>query len=329
MLRRPLALALVFALLPAVSADAAVSRKKAISGPTEFEGESLFGTYRDLGAGIYQTKLEWDKVAVFEPLEARDPLDAAYDWPPEIDNAITDGRENGIDVALTVTGTPEWANGGKSPRIAPRSSKAYADFLTAASRRYPGVRIWVIWDAPTRRQNFSPVSPSRYARLLDGAYAALKARNRRDLVVGGNSDATGASMSTARWLRELKLPNGKRPRMDLYGHNPSARGTLRASDINGLEKSVGDALGRKRLFLHSFALPTNRNWRYPFRVSRSAQASRLTAALRASKRDSGVFTLGYSGLYDEEPRLDNRQVKSGLLDEDGSKRPAYNAFKRG
>jgi hypothetical protein len=329
MLRRPLVIALVLALLPAASADAAVSRKKAISGPTEFEGESLFPTYRDLGAGIYQTKLEWDKVAVFEPLDAKDPLDAAYDWPPEIDNAVTDGREHGIDVALTVTGTPEWANSGKSPRVAPRSPKAYADFLTAAARRYPGVHLWIIWDSPTRRENLSPLSAGGYARLLDGAYGALKARSRRNLVVGGNSATTGASMSTERWLRELKLPNGKRPRLDLYGHNPSSRNGLRARDIDTLEAAVTAALGRKRLFLDSFTLPTAANWRYPFRVTRKVQASRLTAAIRAAKRDSSVYSLGYSSLYDEERRLDNRQVESGLLDADGKKRPAYRAFKRG
>ena len=40
-------------------------------------------------------KLEWDKVAVLEPLDATDPLDASYDWPDEIDTAISEARATG------------------------------------------------------------------------------------------------------------------------------------------------------------------------------------------------------------------------------------------
>ena len=78
MIRRALTLALLLVLIPA-TADAAVTSKKAIWGPTEFEAESMFPTYKSLGAGIYEIKLEWDKVAVLEPLEAKDPLDASYE----------------------------------------------------------------------------------------------------------------------------------------------------------------------------------------------------------------------------------------------------------
>ena len=132
--------------------------KKAIWGPVEVDATSQFPTYKELGAGIYMTKLEWDKVAVLEPDDARDPLDAGYDWPLELDTAIDEARRNGIDVALTVTGTPEWANGDKAAH-APTNPKDYADFLTAAAERYPGVHLWVIWDGPTHRTS-SPSHPA-------------------------------------------------------------------------------------------------------------------------------------------------------------------------
>src|SRR5688500_13209638 len=136
MLRRrvlPLLL-LVLALTPAT---ATASAKKALWGPVEVEATSQFPVYKELGAGIYMTKLEWDKVAVLEPDSARDPLNASYDWPLELDTAVDEARQNGIDVALTVTGTPGWANGDKAPRFAPNDPKDYADFLTAAAERYP------------------------------------------------------------------------------------------------------------------------------------------------------------------------------------------------
>lgn len=333
-------LLLLLALVPATTAQGAVSVNKALWGPVEFEATSLFPTYKELGAGIYMTKLEWDKVAVLEPEDARDPLDASYDWPLELDTAIDEARRNGIDVALTVTGTPEWANGGKAPRYAPANPKAYADFLTAAAERYPAVRLWVIWDGPTQSENFQPVSATRYARLLDGAYAALKGANRRNRVVGGNSFTAG-KVAPQRWIRSLKLPNGKRPRMDFYGHDASSsrrpdldaralgKGRADLSDIDTLNGWVRDAFGNKRLFVTSYALPTNANWRYDFKVSESTQASWLTAALRIAKREKYIYSLAYNGLYDEESRSDDKQLESGLLEPDGTKRPAFNAFKRG
>lgn len=340
MLRRVLCLLIPALLIAPVSADAAVSRKKAIWGPVEIEGISQFPTYKDLGAGIYMTRLEWDKVAVFKPDDGKDPVDTGYDWPAEIDTAIDEAKRNGMDVALTVTGTPEWANGEKEPRFAPTQPQDYADFLTAAAKRYPAIHLWVIWDGPTQAENFQPVSASRYARLLDGAYAALKARSKLNKVVGGNSYTTG-KITPQKWISALKLANGKRPRMDFYGHDassgrrpdikakPLSGGRADLSDVDTLTDWVRDAFGNKRLFLTRFTLPTNRNWRYDFRVTPSAQASWMTASFRIARSQSSVYTLAYNGLLDEDPRGDNTEVKSGLIDGDGVKRRAYSAYKKG
>ena len=268
---------------------------------------------------------------MLEPDDARDPVDASYDWPLELDTAIDEARQNGIDVAFTVTGTPDWVEGGSTPT----DPRDYANFLTAAARRFPSVRLWVIWDAPA--QSFTA---SRYARLLDGAYAALKARNRGNSVVGGNS-ATAGKVRPQRWISSLKLPNGKRPRMDLYGHDAASSrrpdldarslgcGRADLSDVDTLNGWVRDAFGSKRLFITNYTLPTNDNWRYDFKVSTANQASWLTAALRIAKRQSYIYSLAYNGLYDEESRPENDQVKAGLIDVDGTKRAAFNAFKRG
>ena len=93
-------------------------------------------------------------------------------------------------------------------------------------------------------------------------------------------------------------------------------------------------MGRRRLrqqapVHHDFTLPTNDNWRYDFKVSASTQASWLTAALRIAKRQKYIYSLAYNGLYDEESRGDDKQVESGLIALDGTKRSAFNAFKRG
>jgi hypothetical protein len=352
-------LLLVFAALPA-SADAAVTRKKAIWGPITVDGVSQFPIYADLGVGIYQHALSWNAVAPARPANAQDPADPAYAWPPEVDQAVAEGARHGIQVSLMVTGTPGWANGGREPRYAPTEPDDYADFLAAAAKRYPAVRHWMIWGEPTKASNFRPLAddrlrplrgsklagPKRYARMLDAAYAALKRVDRRNLVIGGNSFTVG-TVTPLRWIQALKLPNGKPPRMDLYGHNPfSARrpdlsrpdlgsGYADFSDLDTLAGWVDRYLGRPRhtkpkLFLSEFTLPTDHaNWEFNFHVTRGIQASWIGDALKIARRWSRIYTFGYLGLYDDAMRADGRQVERGLLERDGTPKPAYAAYRRG
>ncbi|MGH3995445.1 MAG: hypothetical protein ACRDSN_23645, partial [Pseudonocardiaceae bacterium] len=51
------------------------------------------------------------------------------------------------------------------------------------------------------------------------SYGALKRVDRRNLVIGGNT-WTGGDVTPLNFIRAMRLPSGRRPRMDLYGHNP-------------------------------------------------------------------------------------------------------------
>jgi hypothetical protein len=150
-----------------------------------------------------------------------------------------------------------------------------------------------------------------------------------------------------RWIQALKLPNGKPPRMDLYGHNPfSARrprlsdaplgsGFADFSDLDTLAGWVDRYLGKPRnkrpkLFLSEFTLPTDHaNWEFNYFVTRDVQASWLRSALRIARRWSRIYTFGYLGLYDDALRADGQQVERGLLDRNGNPKPGYAAFKDG
>src|SRR3954470_11626144 len=178
MVRRALPLILALVAFPAASADAAVTTKKAIWGPVEIDSQSQFPVYRELGAGISQTPLDWSQVASLEPLDAKDVDDPSYEWPDEIDTAIDEAKSAGIDVALTVTGAPDWANGGKSPTTGPTKAADFATFLSAAAKRYPSVHLWSIWDGPYKG------GAGKYAQLLDGAYVKLKAASKLNKVIG-------------------------------------------------------------------------------------------------------------------------------------------------
>ena len=62
-------------------------------------------------------------------------------------------------------------------------------------------------------------APHVYAQMLDASYAALKRVSTRNLVIGGDTYTWG-NIPVRLWIENLRLPNGRPPRMDLYGHNP-------------------------------------------------------------------------------------------------------------
>src|SRR5918999_849124 len=173
-------------------------------------------------------QLHCSEVARTRPANAADPNDPAYRWPADVDYAISEGRRYGIRVAVMLTRTPAWANGGRTAEWAPKKPKDFGRFARAAARRYGDVRHWMIWGEPSRQANFKPMprfeakGPRRYARILDAAYASLKRESRRNLVIGGNTFTTG-DVSPRQFIRSMRLPNGRPPRMDMYGHNPFTR----------------------------------------------------------------------------------------------------------
>jgi hypothetical protein len=355
-------LAALFVLALPLSADAAPSRKKAIWGPAIRNGHSQFPIYRDLGVGIWQDRMNWSDVAPTRPAHPRDPSDPAYRWPAELDFAIAQGRRYGIQTSLVLTQAPRWASGHSDPRWAPRKPSDFADFAYATSKRYPSVRHWMIWSEPTRAENFMPLfmerrdrpltrrmkrGPHTYARILDAAYGALKRRARRNIVIGGNSFTTG-DVSSLNWIRNLRLPNGKPPRLDLYGHNPFSNrrpllnrpplghGFADFSDLDTLagwvDRWLAHPRGKRRInfFLSELFWPTDHaNHEFNFWVTRRTAASWLTDALRTTRRWSRIYTLGWYSLYDDRPNKAGDEVNRGLLTYRGRKKPAYRAYKRG
>ncbi len=337
-------------LLPAEGAHAAPSPKKAIWGPVVRDGVDQFPIYRDLGVGIYEAKVSWAAVARRRPAHPTNPADPAYSWPSGIDQAVREAPGYGIAVSLLVMDSPRWANGGRGPQFAPPNPHDYSKFIQAAARHYPAVHHWMIWGEPTKPSDFEPqgrAGARLYARILDAAYGRLKAISRRNLVIGGDTYTVGAT-PPLRFVRMLRLPSGRPPRMDLYGHNPfSAReprfgqsplggGSVDFSDLPLLERAVNRQLARPRhkrrlrLFLSEFTLPTDHtNFEFNFYLTRAVQARWLGDALRITRRTSWIYTLGYLALYDDALRPDGQQVERGLLDRQGLPKPAFAVYRRG
>lgn len=360
---RRLAVAVAVTLLSgalAVAPAAARNGRKAIFGPLDLNGASAFPTYQRLGVGIYQTELRWDTVASRRPAAPRDPADPAYAWPASLDDAVARARGAGMDVAVVLDGFPGWANGGRDFATAPSDPQDYARFAAAASRRYPGVRYWLILDEPTRADRFSPAVPERspltitpaetvgprtYARLLDAAYGALKAVRRTNVVVGGMTFTVGVT-SPYNWIRSMRLPDGRPPRMDLYGHNafsaraphfgdpPLIPGEADFSDVPRLEGWVDRYLRRPgrprlRLYIAEFFAPTDHaNREFNFWVTRPVQRRWMADALRIMRAERRIAVLG-TFLLDEAPTPAGDEVDRGLMTFDGVPKPAFAAFASG
>jgi hypothetical protein len=349
MLRRALTTAAILLATCLVPASAEAKTLKSIWGPNTLpDGRSAFPMYHDLGVDVIQWQLSWARTARWRPLNPQDPNDPAYKWPAATDIAINEAKlYKGMRVSLMVKETPPWANSGGPRTQAPDNPGDYADFLIAVSRRYPTVRHWMIWGEPQRPENWTPLpanspqAPRAYAMLLERAYWALKLENKRNIVIGGMTFAWGVYLWPTQWVRWMRLPNGRPPRMDWWGHNafvvrkpdlsqkPYEPRLRDYSDLDTFRREIRKAYRGRRtppFWVSEFGVSSDRSNRiFPFFVSREEQAKWIRAAYRIADRKSWIKGVGWYKLLDEP---DSNGMTTGLLDANGLAKPAYYAYKR-
>jgi hypothetical protein len=343
-------LAIVAAVLLASMPASAHAFSKAIWGPVFRNHVSQFPLYHQLGVSIYEEDLNWSLIAPRQPRHPTNPGDPAYRWPAELDQAIAQANRFHIRVLLQIIGAPRWSNGGHAWNWAPRPD-AYAQFAAAAARHYPGVHLWMIWGEPTRRPNFQPltpaapgralnraqqVAPHNYARMLDAAYGALKHVARSNLVVGGSTYTTG-DIDTLQWIQNLRLPNGRPPRMDLYAHNPfswrepvfsnvpSPQGEVQFPDLQRLGRWIDRYLHKGLpIFISEWTIPTAVDREFTFYVDPPVQAKWISEGLRTARSWRRIYALGWIHVYDDPPTS-----YGGLISADGARKAGFNSFARG
>jgi hypothetical protein len=342
-------LGVLIAFLLAISPGVASAFTKAIWGGAYRNGVNQFPIYKQLGVSILEQSLNWADVAPTRPTHATNPRDPAYQWPVGIRQAIDLGRRYHIRVLLQIIGAPPWANGGRPWNWVPNRTSDFAAFATAAARKYPDVKLWMIWGEPDRAPNFQPlypasafantlsrrqqIAPHNYATLLDAAYGALKHVSRTNIVIGGSTYTTG-DIRTREWIQNLKLPNGRPPRMDMYAHNPfstedpnfsdppSPYGVVQFSDLPRLGSWIDKYLHRGLpIFLSEWTVPTQPDTEFNFYVDMPVAVRWVRDALRLSRRWKRIYALGWIHLYDEPPTS-----YAGLMTVDGKRKPLYGAF---
>jgi hypothetical protein len=320
---------------------------KLIWGPVTFpNGRSAFPTYHRLGVDVFQIDLNWAETTPSRPADPDNPSDPSYQWPAQLSQAIAQAARYRIKICLLVQGTPGWANGGRATDWAPDQTSDYANFLTAAARRYPSVHLWMIWGEPNRAGNFNPmpanskVGPRRYALLLDAGYHALKGVSKANIVIGGNTWSFG-TVEPADFVKWMRLPDGKPPPLDYYGHNPfSGRfpalsekpyypGGRDINDIDTLDSQLDRVYHRPvKLWLSEFTVSSNHaNRAFSFAVSRPEQAAWLTAAFRLADSVNYVAGMGWFNLVDQGALPHHRNLTTGLLTSRLKPKPAYYAYR--
>lgn len=185
-----------------------------------------------------------------------------------------------------------------------------------------------------------------YAAMVDASYARLKALSSKNIVIGGNTTTSG-DVDPFNWAKWVRLKDGKPPRMDMWGHNPFGTrgpdlkkpqivvGTADMSDLDvflpWVKKYVSRSGRNKKLkyFLSEYSAPTDvTSFQFSFFVTRKLQATWLGQAWNIVKRDKSIYGLGWIGLRDLPVGANGEESRIGLIDNAGTKKPAYNTYKR-
>jgi Cellulase (glycosyl hydrolase family 5) len=198
---------------------------------------------RNANAGVIRAIVTWKDAATSRPASPRDSFDPAYHFD-DLDDLVRSGQQRGIELLLSIWGTPEWANGGQTPNHPPTDAKDLEDFAYALADRYsgrhagyPAVRLFTAWNEPNLEQFLAPqfdeagqsVSPALYAEIARAIDDGVKEANPDALVAIGETSPRGQdrpsfgtvqdSHSPARFAR---LVSEERPRLrfDAWAQHP-------------------------------------------------------------------------------------------------------------
>lgn len=303
---------------------------------------------RATGARLVRAMIYWHRLAPQRPGPGEPPFDEPRLF--ELDELVAQTAERGMEVMLTIWGTPAWANGGSEPNSPPFDSDDLREFARGLAARYPEVRRYSVWNEPNLEQFLAPqfdedgasLAPRLYADLYRAAYDGLKDGNPAALVAVGETSARGRdvpsrsvqdSHSPGRFARLLAEVDPRLP-FDAWAHHPFPTRPDQPPDQRARFPTVTllslDRFGRKLdswfgregtpLWITEYAhetLPEE-----PLGVSPELQAVFAERALALAVAVPRVEVFVWLTFRDDS----TNRWQSGLLDQSGRPKPAYEAF---
>jgi Cellulase (glycosyl hydrolase family 5) len=301
------------------------------------------------GARVIRALVSWHVIAPRRPAQGAAPFEASR--VHDLDELVAGARARGMEVMLTIWGTPAWAGGKPGPNRAPTDLDAFREFARGIAARYPSVRRYSVWNEPNTQLFLSPqfdragrsVAPRAYATMFRAAYEGIKAANPDALVAIGETGSHGADVprgggqdrhSPARFAQLLSR---QQPRLefDAWAHHPYPIRSSAPPDkpsvwphvvtLTSLPRFV-EALDRwfaqenTPLWVTEFAYeaaPAE-----PAGVSEDVQAEYAARSLALAAEVPQVTLFIWFPFADHE----SNRWQSGLLDADGEPRSAYERF---
>src|SRR5918992_3132786 len=313
---------------------------------------------RAAGATVIRTTVEWSEVAPRPPRRPGDPFDPSLRLEG-IDELVRSAQRVGIEVLLTVWGTPDWANGGAGRNRVPDDfgdleafSRALADRYSGRHPGYPFVRFYSVWNEPNLEQFLAPQfdrrgrsgSPWLYHQLFRAARAGIKAASPRALVAAGETSPRGRDLPSRDRIQDSHSPAGfaarlgrLRPRLrfDAWAHHPyprSARSgpldrspwpSVRMSNLERFEAGLDQWFGRPAItiWLTEYAHETRPH--DPNGADPESQARFARDALAAAAADRRVRMFIWFTFRDDR----SNPWQSGLLTNRSQAKSAFSTFR--
>jgi polysaccharide biosynthesis protein PslG len=174
-------------------------------------------------ASVVRTVVRWDEIASSRPTHRLNPFDPAYNFK-DLDDFVIHAQQRGIEVLLTLWGTPGWANGDAGPAVPPTDVSDFAAFAHVVAERYSGTypglpyaRFFSIWNEPNSPGFLQSPDPAvAYAGLASAGYGAIKAASPSAVVAVGEN---AASHAPARFVAQLAAADPTL-RFDAWAHHP-------------------------------------------------------------------------------------------------------------
>ena len=319
---------------------------------------SMLDRARRAGATVIRTTVDWSDAAPRRPSSPRSPFDPVYRLA-DVDDLARQSQLRGMELLITIWGTPGWANGGQEPNHAPERADDLADFAQALADRYsgrhpgyPAVRLFSAWNEPNLELFLAPqfdvqgrsVAPTAYARIAEAIYDGVKRGNGDAVVAIGETSARGRDIPATGPAQESHSPGtfaqlladadpelsfdawAQHPYPTRPNNPPAEPVRWPGVGLTSLERfgdALGDWFGRDEvpLWLTEYGHKTQPT--EELGVPPLDQARYAREALGAAAGNPRVRMLVWFVLRDSP----GNPWQSGLIDQSGELKPAFHTFR--